>query len=210
MSQYEQMQPGWYLLKTKRREELRARDHLDNQGFDTYCPEVQKLGETQKKLLFPGYLFLSLGLKDLEKYYKIRSTRGVSEIINFKRITKKLHEDNRLSLDQSRAMGGVLPEPIPNGEAVIQQVNDLITVLQTQPQDNKKQFKAGDNVIIDNPLYKHLQATFIKGLNMDRGLVLINYIKSQRNAAGHIEKSCVASGQKVAIKIRELEFCDKH
>ncbi len=67
----------WYLLRSKPRQELRAVENLERQGFIAYCPMLEKK-RSRPEPLFPGYVFLQH--EDFEvhpEFGKIRSTRGV-------------------------------------------------------------------------------------------------------------------------------------
>lgn len=64
----------WYLIQTKKRDEIKARKNLTNQGYDTYLPLLD--GE----VLFPGYLFVSI---HHEAFTPINSTRGVIGLVRF-------------------------------------------------------------------------------------------------------------------------------
>ena len=64
----------WYLIQTKKRDEIKARNNLDRQGYDTYLPLLE--GE----VLFPGYLFVSI---HQEAFAPINSTRGVIGLVRF-------------------------------------------------------------------------------------------------------------------------------
>lgn len=204
MSIQESMKEGWYLLKAKPRREQSASDNLENQGFDAYCPSIASKGSSLKEeILFPGYIFLSLDVKDLDRYHKIRSTRGVSEIVRFNRITRKLFADGRISVKGSD-LHHLLPQPIPCGETMIQQIKDMVQFLQNGRAEGKNLFAKGDNVTICNPLYEHLKATFIKGISVDRGLILIQYIKQQRNEEGAIEQTLMPV-RTMTVKLGDLK-----
>lgn len=64
----------WYLIQTKKRDEIKARNNLNRQGYDTYLPLHD--GE----VLFPGYLFVSI---HQEAFAPINSTRGVIGLVRF-------------------------------------------------------------------------------------------------------------------------------
>src|SRR3990167_8957342 len=80
-------QPAWYLLQCKARQDSRAEDNLLRQNYVTFRPQLvtQRLlrGKPQSVLesLFPGYLFIQLSHED--NWSALRSTRGVSRIVNF-------------------------------------------------------------------------------------------------------------------------------
>jgi|SRR5690606_2122855 len=71
----------WYLVKTKARQEFRAREHLENQSFRTYLPVLtRKSGKDEA--LFPGYIFLAASDSE-EALGVVRSTRGVLGFVRF-------------------------------------------------------------------------------------------------------------------------------
>ncbi len=206
MTTQQSMKEGWYLLKTRTRQEQRAEEHLDNQGFDVFSPMICPAG-CKEEILFPGYLFLYLGLKDLGYYHKIKSTRGVTDIVRFDHVSRRLYADGRITSAEGSS-NHFLPKPIPNGEKVIGQIREIVTFLETQTKDDC--FAEGDNVIICNPLYEHMKATFHKELSMNRGVVLIEYITQQRNIEGHVEKTRDASVKKVTVKLADLKKADEN
>jgi transcriptional antiterminator RfaH len=78
----------WYVIHTKVREEFRALENLQNQGFEVFLPtcKVQKKLQGKIKLatepLFRRYLLIRLS--DVKgNWFSIRSTRGVSQILRF-------------------------------------------------------------------------------------------------------------------------------
>ncbi len=189
---------GWYLLKTKVREEERAQAHLENQDFEVYCPMIKEKGRSVP--LFAGYLFIRLDIKDLPTYHKIRSTRGVSEFVRFNRVAHKLHKQGKLATDE---MGVLLPCPIPNGDQLIEQI-ELFAMMHGAEAPVVKPdttgFSQGETVLYDNSLFSHLEATFVKGVNMSRGVILIQFIESQRTEDG-VERQVVAEKTfEVALK----------
>jgi transcriptional antiterminator RfaH len=80
--------PRWYVIRCKPRQEYRALENLQRQGFPCYLPElsVEKVNRRCKlenrEPLFPGYLFIQLNDVN-DNWYPIRSTRGVSHIVRF-------------------------------------------------------------------------------------------------------------------------------
>jgi transcriptional antiterminator RfaH len=64
----------WYLIQTKKRDEIKARNNLDSQGYDTYLPLLNG------NVIFPGYLFVSI---HQEAFAPINSTRGVIGLVRF-------------------------------------------------------------------------------------------------------------------------------
>ena len=71
---------NWYLIKTKPRQEKIAKQNLENQGYEAFCP----LAEINNRLvvLFPGYLFIQLNEK-IQNWSPIKSTKGVLHFVKF-------------------------------------------------------------------------------------------------------------------------------
>ena len=144
----------WYVIHTKPREEFRALEQLERQGFEVYLPtlkneKILKKGFTTKvEPLFSRYLFVSLSSHN-QNFSLIRSTRGVSGLVSFS------HQPSRLSSE----------------------VIDALRAFELQTSNlGNKIFKDGDTVkIFDGPL-KGLEGIF-KGQNgVERGLVLIDFL----------------------------------
>lgn len=78
----------WYVIYTKVREEFRAQENLQAQGFEVFLPtcQVQKKSQGKIKLviepLFNRYLFIRLS-DVTSNWFPIRSTRGVSQLLRF-------------------------------------------------------------------------------------------------------------------------------
>src|SRR5262249_34261979 len=79
---------AWYVVQTKRRQEFRAREHLEKQGFRCFLP-VLRVERIRRRVrhwvdepLFARYLFVELGAADV-RWSVLRSTRGVSRVVQF-------------------------------------------------------------------------------------------------------------------------------
>ena len=74
----------WFVVRTKARQEGRAMNHLQEQGFKVYCPQIPQYNVLKevagKQLLFPGYCFVESGKRSVSS---IRSTPGVIAIVSF-------------------------------------------------------------------------------------------------------------------------------
>ena len=203
-SSYETIKQGWYLIKVKPREELRAIDNLDNQGFEAYCPQYLESGRST--VLFPGYVFVRLSSDDLERYHKIRSTRGVASVVTFNQMYRKSYERGHIKSPTQGDLQKLLPQPIPNGEQLIHQIEEVIWTLNgNKPEEKPRctEFKEGEQVRINNTLFKHLQSTFIRGINVNRGLVLIEFIKSQRVGDDVVKEEITR--KEIEVPLGELE-----
>ncbi|MEF1311002.1 transcription/translation regulatory transformer protein RfaH [Vibrio mytili] len=79
----------WYLLYCKRGEQVRAKQHLENQGVECFYPtiEVEKIlrGKRQKveEPLFPSYVFAHFDYEKGPNFTSVRSTRGVVDFVRF-------------------------------------------------------------------------------------------------------------------------------
>ena len=74
----------WFVVRTKARQEGRAMNHLQEQGFKVYCPQILKYDVLKevvgKQALFPGYCFVESGERSVSS---IRSTPGVIALVSF-------------------------------------------------------------------------------------------------------------------------------
>jgi transcriptional antiterminator RfaH len=79
---------AWYVVHTKPRQEARALENLQNQGFHCFLPtmQVQKLRsqkvQTITEPMFSRYLFIQLD-DTTQNWGPIRSTLGVSKLVSF-------------------------------------------------------------------------------------------------------------------------------
>ncbi len=79
---------AWYVVHTKPRQEARALENLQNQGFNCFLPtmRVQKLRnqrvQTLTEPMFSRYLFIQLN-EQTQNWGPIRSTLGVNKLVSF-------------------------------------------------------------------------------------------------------------------------------
>ncbi len=162
---------NWYLLQCKPREESRANDNLENQGFTTFLPEISiarktKAGFTEAEVpLFPGYLFIKIN-NDIYNRAPIRSTRGVNKLVSF---------------GQTAA---VVPDTV------------IDTIKQQTYRKNNKEtypFEKGDKLTIATGPFKELQAVFDSRNGQQRAWVFLELMgKWQRIAINDVELNKVA------------------
>lgn len=82
------MKSNWYAVYSKPREELRAQEHLSNQGMSVVLPQIRAKKRVAGKLsavvqpMFPRYLFVALCAGE-DDFSKIRSTRGCVDLVKF-------------------------------------------------------------------------------------------------------------------------------
>lgn len=146
----------WYLLYCKPRQELRAQQHLANQGYNSFLPQIslQKLrGNKWQQVtepLFPRYLFLHIGNSEQLNMRAIRATRGITDFVRF---------GHQLAT-----------------------VPDTLLQLLTQQQITLKQqvadcrLKKGDEVSIINGPFSGLQAVFDTADGDKRSIILISML----------------------------------
>jgi transcriptional antiterminator RfaH len=78
----------WYAIYSKPRQESCALENLKRQEYEAYLPLIKHKKRSRGKWvdaiepLFPRYLFIHLALFQ-DSFYSIRSTRGVSKIVQF-------------------------------------------------------------------------------------------------------------------------------
>lgn len=88
----------WYVVQCKARQDCRALEHLERQGFACYRPTLalEKVQRRRKLViqesLFPGYLFVRLDPCN-DTWSPIRSTRGVVRIVRFDEHPLPVEED---------------------------------------------------------------------------------------------------------------------
>ena len=79
---------AWYVVHTKPKQEGRALENLQNQGFTCFLPtmQVQKLRNQRVQVvtepMFSRYLFIQLD-DQTQNWGPIRSTLGVSKLVSF-------------------------------------------------------------------------------------------------------------------------------
>lgn len=147
---------NWYLVYTKPRQEEFAKQHLDNQGYKTLLPKIQREKILRGKrtildeALFPRYLFIQL--PDGKDFSPIRSTRGCAGLVRF---------------------GNSLPKAIPNQIMV-----NLFKYLEEKKsvEEYISAFQLGDLVSIEQGAFKGLPAIFLEPDGERRSILLIKLI----------------------------------
>jgi transcriptional antiterminator RfaH len=94
----------WFVIYTKPREEFRAKENLENQGFEVFLPTCQIERVKNSKLsiltepLFPRYLFIQLD-EVSSNWFPIRSTKGVASLLKFGKESEPVHVPDQLILN---------------------------------------------------------------------------------------------------------------
>ena len=79
---------GWYVVQTKPRQERRALEHLERQGFRCMLPlvRIERIRRRTRiwndEPLFARYLFIRIADANV-RWHLLRSTRGVTQLVCF-------------------------------------------------------------------------------------------------------------------------------
>jgi len=146
----------WYAVHSRPKQEIRALENLQNQGFEAWLPliTVEKLRRGRlaevTEPMFSRYLFISLDTKHTN-WAPIRSTLGVSRLVSF----------------------GNRPAPI---------ADNLIQALRQMPdRAPERLLQAGQAVrMIDGPL-KGLEAVYQQADGELRAMVLVDLMSKQHS-----------------------------
>ena len=154
---------NWYLLKTKPRQEIIAKQNLKNQGYGSFCPIVKI--NNRLVVLFPGYLFVQLNEKT-QNWSPINSTKGVSHFVKFGSNFAKV--------------------PISVIEFI--KTHQHIT---TEKLNNLNKFKPGDKIQIIDGVFKNWVAIF-KCYKADERVILLLNLLGREQSLNIKEKSVTA------------------
>ena len=149
---------NWYVVHCKPRQDWRALEHLERQGFECYLPTFSSKmrdcghsGDTQLSL-FPGYLFIHLDAVE-DNWYPIRSTRGVNQIVRANQrpvpVRDQIIDDIRMRL----ATGGV----------------------------HRACFQPGEHVVIRDGVFSGIEAIFMANDGDKRVVLLLNILHSEQH-----------------------------
>ena len=141
----------WFVIHTKPREEFRALENLEKQGFDAYLPILKRekivkgVISIKAEPLFGRYLFVSLASQN-QNFSVIKSTKGVHGLVTFGQNPSKVH-------------------------------NELIDAIKNlEETQHLKLFEVGDQVrIIDGPL-AGINGIFKQQSGEQRGHILIDFL----------------------------------
>lgn len=109
----------WYLVHTKPRQEQRALENLERQGYPCFLPRVpvERLRQGRRVLepvaLFPRYLFIQLRCDGHgPSWAPIRSTLGVTRLVAFGHQPARVPEGIVTQLQRQVAELGAVPQPL--------------------------------------------------------------------------------------------------
>ncbi|WP_404394865.1 transcription/translation regulatory transformer protein RfaH [Stutzerimonas chloritidismutans] len=150
-----QASKAWYLVQCKPRQDSRAEEHLQRQGYTCYRPKLithaPQRGRMQEieTSLFPGYVFLQLSHD--QDWGPLRSTRGVSRIVRF----------------------GMQPALIP--DHLLQQIKHHETSFTPAAP-----LKKGDRIRITDGAFAELEAIFLTMDGEQRVVLLMNLLHREQ------------------------------
>jgi transcriptional antiterminator RfaH len=150
-------EPRWFLVHCKPREDGRALEHLERQGFECYRParEVERHRDGRKytitEALFPRYLFVRLDCVQ-DNWYPIRSTRGVDRVVRF----------------------NDYPAPVPNG------VIDAIRMRLNGSSAREPYLKPGERVQITEGAFSQVEAIFVAADGDERVILLLHILQKDQ------------------------------
>ena len=143
--------PAWYVVHTKPKQEARALENLQNQGYVCFLPmiQVQKLRRQKVQWvtepMFSRYLFIQLD-DQTQNWGPIRSTLGVSKLVSF----------------------GPQPTKVPA---------ELVELLQQAPQETiERMFAPGDTVQVASGPLQGLEGQYLQHDGETRAFVLIDLL----------------------------------
>lgn len=158
----------WYVVRTKPRQEVRAKQNLENQGASTYLPQFNvvktlrgKRTEVQE-VLFPGYVFASF--EDAQHaLHKVKNTFGV---LGFVKFGERLAQLSNNEIDALRQL------------VEVQVQADKLTSKSPEHETPK----VGEQVIITEGAFSGLPATLIELNGPERCAVLLELLHKQVRA----------------------------
>jgi transcriptional antiterminator RfaH len=151
------IQPRWYVIQCKPREDWRALEHLNRQGFVCYLPtlRVERLRQGRKLVaqesFFPRYLFIHLD-EVRDNWVPIRSTRGVSHMVRFNE------------------------QPLPIRDEIIEQIR-------TRLAGNRPHvpcLRPGERVRITEGAFSDVEAIFVANDGDERVVLLLNILHHEQ------------------------------
>jgi len=147
---------SWIIIYTKPRQEVRAKEHLENLGLDVSLPlrPIEKIKDGAISItyepLFPRYIFIRNDLSVMQKVsHMLRNVRGVSQIVKF---------------------GGKFAEL---DAITFAQIFKHATALSSHP---TKIYKSGDNVVFTYGAFREIQAIYEEADGDKRVILLFDLL----------------------------------
>lgn len=147
----------WYVIQCKPREERRALENLERQGFACYLPRLtveKRRGGVRRDVLqplFPAYLFIHLD-EFHDNWQPISSTRGVLQIVRF----------------------SGYPVPVP--EAIVEGIRRRLA----SPARSVPYLRPGDHVEITEGAFSDIEAIFVANDGVERVVLLLRLLNHEQ------------------------------
>ncbi len=154
--------PAWYVVQTRPRQERRALENLQRQGFDCIYPKTKiwrrrsgrRLQVTES--LFPNYIFIYLTLGETN-IAPIRSTFGVLRLVRFGEV--------------------IAPVPQTLIQAIFERMDQEDIVGKNLPE-----FTPGQRVMIESGVFSGLEAIFQCESGEERAVLLLDLLGQEVRA----------------------------
>ncbi len=149
----------WHLIYTKPNQEKVAFDNLIRQNYQCYLPLIhtEKILRGKKILtkepMFPRYLFVWLSHDGQQNWSPIRSSKGVSHLVNFGGLAASLDDETMDNLQQK--------------------IDKALVV---------KVFSIGDKVEILKGPFKGMEAIFNTYKGEERAMLFLNFMAKNLTA----------------------------
>ena len=156
----------WYLIQCRARQDERALDNLQRQGFECYRPvyESERIRRGRKHLtsaaLFPGYLFIRLDRLN-DNWLPIRSTRGVIQVVRFNEF------------------------PLPVADGIVEQIRRR---MEDKP-IRERYLKSGERVSLTfDGSFSGIEAIFVSNVGEERVVLLLTILQSEQALIVPVER----------------------
>ena len=148
----------WVLIYTKAKQEIKANENLQKQGFKTFLPLIAPTNKNSKLNspvpVFPRYFFAQINL-ELDNWTSIKSSYGVSRIVMF--------SENFTS--------------IPNN--IIKLIQDKLNEAGVYKEDiSIVDYQRGDPVSIKEGRFAGIDAIFLSKKSKDRVRLLLKLLNT--------------------------------
>lgn len=148
----------WVLIYTKAKEEIKANENLQRQGFKTFLPLIASSNKNSKDKsfvpVFPRYLFAKINM-ETDNWSSIKSSYGVSHIVMFSEKFTSI-PNNIIKLIQGKL----------NEEGVFKEDISIVD------------YKKGDQVFIKEGRFAGIDAIFLSKKSKDRVRLLLKLLNT--------------------------------
>jgi len=148
----------WVLIYTKAKQEIKASENLQKQGFKTFLPLIapsnKNSGFKSQVPIFPRYFFAQIDF-ELENWTSINSSYGISHIVMF----------------------GEKFTPIPNN--IIKLIQDRLDESGVYKEDiSIVDYQEGDSFTIKEGRFAGIDAIFLSNKSKDRVRLLLKLLNT--------------------------------